>query len=227
MKISHIEKRIVVSIDLDSKNTHRFTDGTTIRVERDYNNFNRRYTMTVNATVISGEGTPEGAEILIHHNATHDTYRVFNYHGLSGEKEADTAKIFSLPEEQCFFYRESPESPWKPVGGYIRAYRVFRPYEGPIENIPPAEIKKTLYIDSGELKGLVCHTLHACDYEIQYMDKGRIASMIRARHYEGENLHDREEIIAISHDLTEQVEQGRLLIGYTPQDAKTIYDHEV
>jgi len=151
---------------------------------------------------------------------------VFNYHDLSGEEVADTVKIFSIPLDQCFFYRQSPNDEWSPCGGFIRALRVFEPYKGLIQGVPATEIKKVLYILSGELQGKVCHTLHACDYCIVFMDKGRTSEMIRCRHFEGDELHEREEITAISDYLTEQLESGELLVGISPDDAKLLKDIE-
>jgi hypothetical protein len=216
----HTEGNIIIRIDLESKNSHKFEDGTVIRIERGMDNFNRKYTEVVNGIVISGKGIPAGSEILIHHNATHDTYRIFDYQSISREHES--VKYFSIPEDQCFFYRETEDSEWQPIGGFIKAYRVFDPYEGLIEGIPPKEIKKALYIVSGELAGKVCHTLHACDYMVEYMHKGRMESLIRCRHFEGEDLNDREEIIAISDYLTEKLESNKLWYGLEAADAKPL-----
>ena len=61
-----VEGRVIISVDHEKKNSHTFEDGTTIRLERDWNNLNRRETQPVNAIVIDGEGIKDGAEILIH-----------------------------------------------------------------------------------------------------------------------------------------------------------------
>ena len=66
-KLKHVEGRIIVSVDHESKNSHKFADGTVIRLERDYNNLNRRQTQPTNAIVISGKDISKGSEILIHH----------------------------------------------------------------------------------------------------------------------------------------------------------------
>jgi hypothetical protein len=78
MKLIAPTGRVIIKINLESKNTHTFADGTKIRLERQYDNFNMRYVKPVNAEVVSSKYIPEGSEILIHHNATHDTYRLFS-----------------------------------------------------------------------------------------------------------------------------------------------------
>jgi len=61
----HREGRIVVKVDIDSKNSHTFESGLTIRRERKFNDFNRRITQPTNCWVISGDGIPKGAELLL------------------------------------------------------------------------------------------------------------------------------------------------------------------
>ena len=65
-----VEGRVVISVDLESKNSHTFSDGTKIRLEREYNNLNQRETKPVNAIVIDGEDIESGSQILIHPNVT-------------------------------------------------------------------------------------------------------------------------------------------------------------
>jgi hypothetical protein len=68
----------------------------------------------------------------------------------------------------------------------------------------------------------VVHTLKACDYEIIFQGKdGREERLIRFRHFPGED-NDREEVIAVSEYLTDQVNCGKLLIGLSPTTAKEI-----
>ena len=51
-----VEGKVVVSVDHEKKNSYTFENGVTIRMERDWNNLNRRETQPVNAIVIDGEG---------------------------------------------------------------------------------------------------------------------------------------------------------------------------
>jgi len=70
-----------------------------------------------------------------------------------------------------------------------------------------------LYLTSGEYANKVAHTLKACDYEIIFQgDDGREKRVVRCRHYEDE-MNEREELIAIDDYLTEQVNDGELLVG--------------
>lgn len=220
MKLKHVVGKIVVRADLNSKNQHTFANGTTIRIERGWNNLNYRDKSCVNAWVVSAHGITEGAEILVHHNALTETYQITNHGQLSGEEIGSSIRYYSIPEEQAFFWRVIGGD-WQPIGGYTPALRVFVPYTGIMHGIEPAKLKDTLYITAGPLKGNVVHTLKACDYEIIYQDAhNQEARLIRCRHYESD--HEREEVTAINHELTNKVGAGKLLIGIDKTDAKSL-----
>ena len=65
-QLKAVDGKVIISVDLEGKNSHTFSDGTKIRLERQYNNLNRRETHPVNAIVIDGEGVKSGSQILIH-----------------------------------------------------------------------------------------------------------------------------------------------------------------
>jgi hypothetical protein len=218
LNMIHAKGRVVVSVDLEYKNHHTFSDGTTIRLERQYENFNRRITEPVNAIVVSAEGIPAGAEILMHHNAVHATYEILNARTLSGADTGTTVKYYAIPEEECYLWRADGTLEWTPCKGFTTALRVFEPYRGLLEGIEPTKLKNTLYITHGDLKGEVVRCLHACDYEIVYRDRnGRENRIIRLRHFEGEE-NPREEIICILNELTEKVNTGDLFVGLSASD---------
>ena len=218
MKLIAPSNRVIVKVDLESKNSHTFKDGTKIRLERVYDNFNMRYVKPVNAIVVNAKNIPEGAEILIHHNSTHDTYRIFNYKSFTEDASSDI-KYYSIPMEECFLWRKKSKDSWKPLNNFITALRIFQPYTGFLEGITPTVIKDKLYITSGELKGNVCEVLKATDYQIIFQgDDGIEENIIRLRHFE-DGYNDREEVIAINHELTEMVITGNILVGITPADA--------
>lgn len=220
MSLKHVEGKIVVRANLQSKNQHTFANGTTIRMERGWNNLNYRDKSCVNAWIVSAKGIPEGAEILVHHNALTETYLITNHGQLSGEEIGSSIRYYSLPEEQAFFWRIIGGD-WQPVGGYTPALRVFVPYIGIMHGIEPTKLKDTLYITAGPLKGNVVHTLKACDYAIIFQDSNNQESqLIRCRHYEYD--HEREEITAINHELTKKIKDGKLLVGIEKSDAKML-----
>lgn len=213
--LKHIEGRVIVKIDIHSKDSHTFDNGQKIEVRRRFNNFNVRETHPVNAIVISGKGIKYGSEILVHPNSIHDSGRVFDYKESSGN-----IQYYSIPHNMCFAYFDES---WKPMPGFDFALRVFRPYEGVITGIEPKIIKDVLYVTTGELHGNVVKTLTACDYEIIYMDKtGRTGSLIRFRPFGCQKEKREEEAVAILNDLTEQVQNKKLLVGINTSDAKTI-----
>ena len=96
MKLKAPSNRVIIKVDLESKNSHTFKDGTKIKLERVYDNFNMRYVKPVNAEVVDAKDIPTGAEILIHHNATHDTYKIFNYQRPTTEASSDI-QYFQYP----------------------------------------------------------------------------------------------------------------------------------
>jgi len=220
MKLIAPSNRVIIKVDLESKNSHTFKDGTKIKLERVYDNFNMRYVKPVNATVVAAKDIPEGSEILIHHNATHDTYKLFNYLKPTAEASSDI-QYFSIPIEECFLWRNGQNKAWQPLNNFITGLRIFEPYTGFLEGIPPALIKNKIYITSGELSGKVATTLISSDYEIIYQnDDGTDDRIIRLRYYNDGN--DRNEIIAIDHDLTDRVLNNEVLIGYGISDASKL-----
>lgn len=219
-ELKYVQGKVIISVDLESKNSHTFEDGTKIRLERQWNNLNKRETHPVNAIVMSGEGIKSGSQILIHPNMTHDTYKIQDYAPLSGAIEGSDIKYYSIPEEQCYAWLDGDE--WKPLKNFDFGLRVFIPYLGPIDGIEPSLIKDVLYVTTGEFKGKVVHTLKACDYEIIFQGtNGREERLIRFRHFPGQE-NEREEVIAVDEYLTKRVNDKELLVGLTPTKATTI-----
>ena len=224
MKLKAPSNRVIIKVDLESKNSHTFKDGTKIKLERVYDNFNMRYVKPVNAEVVDAEDIPAGAEILIHHNATHDTYKIFNYQRPTTEASSDI-QYFSIPIEECFMWREEKNSIWNALNNFVTALRIFKPYKGMLQGIEPEVMNNKLYITSGELKGRAVNTVISSDYEIIYQnDDGTEGRIIRLRYFPDGN--DRNEIIAINDNMTELVESGELLVGYNKSDAKQLKEVE-
>lgn len=220
MKLVAPANRVIIKVDLESKNSHTFKDGTKIKLERVYDNFNMRYVKPVNAEVVSAKDIPEGSEILIHHNATHDTYKIFNY--LRPTTEASSSmQYFSIPIEECFMWRSEKGSTWNPLNNFITGLRIFEPYTGFLEGIDATLIKNKIYVTSGDLEGNVVGTVISSDYEIIYQDDdGTEGRIIRLRYYPEGN--DRNEVISIEHEMTNKVIRGELLVGYSISDAKKL-----
>lgn len=219
--LKHVEGRVVIEVDIQRKNWHTFSDGTKIRRERQFNDFNKRVTEPVNAIVISADKIPSGSEILIHHNSVHDTNRIFDYGNLSGTTESSDIKYYAIPEAECYAWRDESGT-LQPMKNYAFALRCFEPYKGVISGIEPTQIKNVLYIVSGNLHGNVCHVLPSSDYEIVFQGQsGREEKVIRCRHYEDED-NDRQEIIAVDNTLTERINNGELLVGLSSSSANVI-----
>lgn len=220
MGLNHTQDRVVIKVDMNFKDSHRFEDGTEIKLVRRVNNFDRKHTEPVNAIVVSSETIPEGAEILIHHNSLTDENRIFNYKPLSGSDIASDIKYFSIPELEAYLWRMHGEE-WQPVKGFATALRVFEPYTGLMQGVPNKKLKDILYITSGKLSGQIVMTERAADYCIVFQDKGRERNIIRIRH-DDDTIIEREEIQMIRHDLTKKLKNGLLLIGISASGAKPL-----
>lgn len=216
--MKHVKGRVIVKVDTQGKNWTTFKDGTKIRLEREFNNLDVKHTKQTIGIVISAEDIPEGALILFHPNATHDVNRVFNTEILSGEEKTNSVKIFSIPDTDCFLWKEY-NSDWQPLKGFVIAERVYAPYEGLLEGIEPKQIKNVLFVKTGELKGFAVHTLKACDYLLIFNnEQGVEQQIIRCRHYE-KGYSDREEVVAKDNLITEKIKSGKFLIGTSPSNA--------
>jgi hypothetical protein len=220
MKLKAPSNRVIIKVDLESKNSHTFKDGTKLKLERVYDNFNMRYVKPVNAEVVDAVGIPVGSEILIHHNATHDTYKIFNYQKPTAEASSDM-QYFSIPIEECFMWRSEKGSTWNPLNNFITGLRLFEPYTGFLQGVEPTIVKNKIYVTSGDLAGNVVGTVVSSDYEIIYQnDDGTEGKIIRLRYYPEGN--ERNEVISIEHELTEKVVKGDLMVGYNISDASKL-----
>jgi len=217
----HVHGRVVVKADMGYKNSYTFQNGQTIRLERDYNNFNRRETQPVNVIVISGEGIPKNAEVLVDHNSLHETNRINSYKNILEHEESDKVRYYSIPVEKCFAWRVGSNE-WNPFAPFEFALRVFKPYDGLIAGIEPELLKDTLYVTTGELKGNIVKTLVASDYQVVFQgEDGREKYLIRFRPY-GDEVQKREpEAIAILDELNAKYKKSQLMVGYSPTDAKS------
>jgi hypothetical protein len=228
-KLTHVEGKIVVKIDMDGKNTHKFEDGTIIRRERKYDCFDQKFTKPVNAIVISADNIPEGAEVLIHHNSTHDNNIINNYQPLSGNIIASDIKYLSIREDEAFAWYDEVNKCWTPLKGFDFALQVFIPYKGVIQNVEPTLVKNALFVTTGQYKDNVCMTLQASNYKIIFQDRnGREGNLIRFRSEEDLATQREAEVILLHHEYTKKVLNGEYLIGIDKSDAKQIkeYIHE-
>lgn len=219
-KLKCVKDRVIVSLDMEYKNSWKFEDGTKIRLERKYDCFNMRHVNPVNASVISAEGIPMGAEILIHHNSCHDTYRIFNFKQSS---DIGDVRYFSVPVGECYAWYDNANKKWMPLDGFDFALRVFKPYKGIIAGIEPEVIKNVLYLTTGIYAGNVMQTLRHCDYQVIFQNiDGKEGNLIRVRTKENKLEQRESEILFIHHEYTQKVLDGKLSIGLTKSDAKPL-----
>lgn len=210
--LTHVYGRVIVKLDIDNKNSWTFSHGTKIRYERQFNNFNRRQTEPVNCIVISGEGIPNGSEILIHHNAITEQYRIHDY-----KYDNPNIQYYSIPQEMCFAYWDGD---WKPMGTFEFALQVYEPYNGLIQGVEPKIINDTLFVTTGVYKNKVVRTLKASNYIIVFQGKNGQEEQILRFRPEGDGKEREPEAIAIMNELTDKVLSGDLLVGLTSTTAK-------
>lgn len=215
--LKHVEGRVIIKVEMQSKNSHTFEDGTKIYRGREFNNFNLREVNPVNAIVISGENLKHGMEVVVDYACVQETYQIQSYK----EKSIDV-KYYSVPESLCYLYKDSNNG-WQAVYPYETALRVFEPYNGTIEGILPKKVKDVLYCTSGEFKGLVLKTLLACDYEVIFQDaNGREGNIIRFLPNGDDRAKKEPEAISIMNEMTDMVNVGKLYVGLSEKDCKPL-----
>lgn len=218
--LKHIEGRIIVKIDMEGKNYHRFENGTNIRRERKFNNLNFRETSPVNGIVVSAEGIPTGVEILVDYHSVHDSNKILNY-----KNKSKRVNYYSIKKEDCYLWNDG--TGWKPHHPYELALRVFKKYDGVISWMKPEVMPNILYVTTGELKDKIVLTLLGCDYECVFQDtNGREGNRIRFLPFGEPRLNKEEEAICIREDLMKELKEEKLLIGYTLSDCKTLKEYK-
>ncbi len=203
---------VLTQIDCDRKNWHVFSDGTRIRLERVSETGDRKYTEPVQGIVLDAEKIPLGAEVLVHHNANHPSYEIYNSTQLSGNNP--DIKIFSIPATMVYLYKIG-DGEWLPCEKFCITERIFEPYKGFLTGIEPKQIPNKLYVKTGQYAGRAMMTLKFCDYELVFHENGRERRLIRSRDNDTE-------LIAIDEGLTEQINNGEVLVGLTPRTAKPL-----
>ena len=223
--IKHIPGRIIVKADIEGKNWHTFTNGSKIRIERDYNNLDRKHTQQVLGEVVSGENIPEQAMVLFHHNSIHPVNLISNYSQLSGEEIASGVQYFSFREEECYAWKKYGEKEWKPTKGFALAWYIFKPYVGPLLGIEPKKIKDILYIASGPRhQGMACCVHKHSGMPIIFVnEKGIEQTIIRLR--SSEDYSNREEIVAVDYEITDKINSGEYYVGVNEKDCKPLKEY--
>lgn len=215
-----IRGKVLVKIDTKQKEKLAFNGGTLI-IERGYN-FNRREDYPSMGGVIDGEGLPAGAEILLHHNVSEAAYNVEGETLLTDEERAEGYRVFSVPADMCFCYKvEGGE--WTPCKHFLLTKRIFKPYEGLMTGIEPAQVKNRMYVTKGidtwddevtDISGRVMVVTENSDYQIIWHDKEhKEQTIIRTRH---------RELLAFDEGMQNDIEKGKYLVGVTLKDAKKI-----
>jgi hypothetical protein len=223
MALKHVDGRVIVQADKEQKNNFTFSNGFVIRIERDYNNLDRSYTQQTFGVVISSEDIPTDALILFHFNALNETNKINNHSGLSGKQIATGIEVYSIPVNQCYLWKMAGEEKWNPCGDYEIAERVFIPYKGILHGIEPKKLKDTLFVKTGQYKGLVVKTDISCDAVIHFRnEKGVDESLIRFRPNGSKEEKREPEALAILNDITDKVKSGEYLVGIEIKDAKPI-----
>jgi hypothetical protein len=229
-----LNSRVLVSVDTTYRDKYKLTETIDIQMVRDIDQFDYRMKNPVNATVISGRGLKKSQELLLNHNSICETNRICDT-GLD-DLSTPNIKYYCIPENEVYMYRDAYDAldgcgGWQPYTYYdfdantkawketqvLIVKKVFRPVQS-ILVLPPKEVEDRLFVIRGNYEGNVLITDKYCYYTIYYQEvTGRDAHISRM-------LDNEWEVIGISHDLTAQVLKGELLIGDTPEDAKTYND---
>jgi len=217
--LKRVSGRVVVKLNNQNKNYYTFEGGEKIRLERQFNNLNRRETEPVNVIVIDADNISAGTEMLVYYNAIHDSNRVFNY-----KDKSPNVCYYSIKEEDCYLYLE--DGGWKSIPPYETALRVFEPYTGVLENVDHKVLKDTLYVTSGAYKGKVVKTLRGCDFTVVFQNTdGREGNIVIFRPFGIPKNNLEEEAIAVLDELTKKVKSGTLYVGLNTKDCKPLKEY--
>jgi len=213
--------RLLIKCDKDFKNNHTFSDGTTIKLERNVENLNHRETMPVQGVLLDTYlDVPRESYIIFHHNSIHPSNEIFNHSKLNGDEIASGIGLYAIPESECYLWKKDDLSEWLPMLGYAIGERVFKPYLGSLIGIGHTKIPDTLFIKTGKYKNKIVHTVKAADYEMVFRDtNGKEERLIRLRTY-CPKYNEREEILFEEKELTKDLLSGKLLVGLTEINCK-------
>ncbi|MEO9210788.1 MAG: hypothetical protein ABI208_06805 [Ginsengibacter sp.] len=205
------ERNIVVKIDLENKEKYKFASGIEIILVKGFN-FNRREDSPSIGTIIDGDNLPHGALCLVHHNSTHDTFKIPNVIDEKGHLLED---LYSISTDMVFCFKEEGKN-WQPTKEFLITLRLYREYTGVLLGIEPKQIPQMLYVVCGkvgdkDLSGKVVITSKFSDYEVIFNENGRETSLVRTRV---------REVMGINTELTKEVKDGKILIGNNLETAK-------
>lgn len=213
--VKSIKGKTYIRIDTEKKNSHRFADGTELKLARGWNNLNGREVSPVQGICEYSDIIPKGAEVIVHYTTVqNDTYKVFDERLISGEDIAKGIFLYSIPNDYIFLYRCDNEEDWMPLKGFQIAHRVFQPTIMDAKvYIPTKVINDRLYISKGTYEGNCLITAKACDYELVFQGRnGQEERVIRMKD-------DYFECLAIDDGMTEKIKKGELLIGLNADTA--------
>ena len=216
-----LRKFAIIKINVKQRETYAFENGTEIFQATGYE-FNLRKDRGGRGYCVSCDGIPKGAQILVNYLAMEASYDMpYQREILTEEEIKEGFQLRNIPQDMIFCYMENGE--WQSFGQVLITKRLFREYKGPLVGIAPEVVKNRLYIVKGkdtwdgeekDLSGLVCAVTLNSDYEAHFHnEQHRPDSVIRTLH---------REIEAIDYGLTKEVEEGKLLVGHSLQDAKPL-----
>lgn len=217
--------RVLLKVDTDFKNNYDIKghkgNKITLRLERDVQNLNRREVSPTEGVCLNSDYIPKYSIVVFHHNSAHPTNEIFDHSELTKEETSNGIKLYSIPETECYLWRNPNETEWQPLKGFAIALRVFEPYLGTLQGIEPTLIKDTLYVKTGTYKGKVVKTVKAADYELVIRGtSGKEDRIIRFRTFDEYNV--KEEVLYVENDLTKKVKKGQLLLGLTNKDCRKL-----
>lgn len=227
MKVKSINGKILIKMNIKQKEKFALTEDINIAIEKGYN-FNLREDRASFGYILDGNKMTKGSACLVHHLSIEPTYEVpFLQYFLSDEDIKKGFKVYNIPVDMCFCYREG-HSEWQPCENFLITQRIFKKtaeVKGGLilpDNINlPERVKGKMYVVKGfdtesgvDLSGLVCITTENCDYQIIWHEEdNKEYSLIRTRN---------REIMAIDYDTTNLVNENKLYLGLTDRDCKTL-----
>ena len=227
MTAKSLNGKILIKMNIKQKEKFALTEDINIDIQKGYN-FNLREDRASFGYILDGNKMTKGAACLVHHLSIEPTYEVpFLQYFLSDEDIKKGFKVYNIPVDMCFCYREG-HSEWQPCENFLITQRIFKKtteVKGGLilpDNINlPERVKGKMYVVKGfdtesgvDLSGLVCITTENCDYQIIWHEEdNKEYSLIRTRG---------REVMAIDYDTSNLVNENKLYLGLTDRDCKPL-----
>jgi len=208
MNILAMPNRVLVKVPMDLKEFYQLADDVKLFWPRWINNFDGREDNPVNGVVVNGEGLEEGVEVLLEHNATHESNEIFD----SDYPLEPNFKLFSVAVTEVLLWRykydkEDKLKGWQLYRNVMIVSNLFI-HRKSIIILEPEQIKNRVFVLRGQYENKALIVAKAVAYTIVYQEaNGRDAQITIMKDTESIDV---PVILGVDEGLTEKVLCGEV-----------------